>query len=85
MLPLASPCAVHLTGTLDAAVRGAELALRERPGRTYMVEPTGPIMDDPNLTDKPGNPTKSCRSRKPLPVTGECTDWQGPPSKWSKP
>jgi rifampin ADP-ribosylating transferase len=44
-----------------------------------MVEPTAPIEDDPNLTDKkyPGNPTKSYRSRDPLRVTGEVTDWQG--------
>lgn len=57
----------------------AELALGEGPGRIYMVEPTGPIMDDPNLTDKkyPGNPTKSYRSREPLRVTGEVMDWQG--------
>jgi rifampin ADP-ribosylating transferase len=43
------------------------------------VEPTGPIEDDPNLTDKkfPGNPTKTYRSRDPLLVTGEITDWQG--------
>jgi rifampin ADP-ribosylating transferase len=43
------------------------------------VEPTGLIEDDPNLTDKkfPGNPTKSYRSRDPLRVTGEITDWQG--------
>jgi len=70
---------VYLTGTLDAAIWGAELALGEGPGRIYMVEPTGPIMDDPNLTDKkyPGNPTKSYRSREPLRVTGEVTDWQG--------
>jgi rifampin ADP-ribosylating transferase len=70
---------VYLTGTLDAAVWGAELALGEGAGRIYMVEPTGPIMDDPNLTDAkyPGNPTKSYRSRHPLRVTGECTDWQG--------
>jgi rifampin ADP-ribosylating transferase len=70
---------VYLTGTLDAAVWGAELALGEGPGRIYMVEPTGPIVDDPNLTDKkfPGNPTKSYRSREPLRVTGEVTDWQG--------
>ena len=70
---------VYLTGTLDAAVWGAELALGEGPGRIYMVEPTGPIMDDPNLTDAryPGNPTKSYRSREPLRVTGEVTDWQG--------
>ena len=70
---------VYLTGTLDAAAWGAELALGEGPGIIYMVEPTGPIMDDPNLTDTeyPGNPTKSYRSRHPLRVTGECTDWQG--------
>jgi len=70
---------VYLTATLDAAIWGAELALGEGPGRIYMVEPTGPIEDDPNLTDKkfPGNPTKSYRSREPLRVTGEVTDWQG--------
>lgn len=70
---------VYLTATLDAATWGAELARGEGPGRIYMVEPTGPIMDDPNLTDKkyPGNPTKSYRSRQPLRVTGEVTDWQG--------
>jgi hypothetical protein len=70
---------VYLTGTLDAAIWGAELALGEGTGRIYTVEPTGPIMDDPNLTDKkfPGNPTKSYRSREPLRVTGEITDWQG--------
>ncbi len=70
---------VYLTGTLDAATWGAELALGEGPGRIYVVEPTGPIMDDPNLTDTkyPGNPTKSYRSREPLRVTGEVTDWQG--------
>lgn len=43
---------VYLTGTLDAAIWGAELAQGEGPGRIYIVEPTGPIMDDPNLTDK---------------------------------
>ncbi len=70
---------VYLTATLDAAVWGAELALGDGRGRIYLVEPTGPTMDDPNLTDKkfPGNPTKSYRSREPLRVTGECTNWQG--------
>ncbi len=70
---------VYFTGTLDAAIWGAELALCEGPGRIYIVEPTGEIMDDPNLTDKkfPGNPTKSYRSRKPVRVTGEVTDWEG--------
>jgi rifampin ADP-ribosylating transferase len=70
---------VYLTATLDAATWGAELALGEGPGRIYIVEPTGPIEDDPNLTDKkfPGNPTKSFRTQEPLRVTGEVTDWQG--------
>ena len=72
---------VYLTGTLDAATWGAELALGEGPGRIYVVEPTGPIEDDPNLTDKkfPGNPTKSYRTREPLRVTGELDDWEGHP------
>ena len=70
---------VYLTCTLDAATWGAELAVGEGPGRIYMVEPTGPIEDDPNLTNKKfrGNPTKSYRSRNPLRVTGEITNWQG--------
>ena len=55
------------------------MAVGEGPGRIYIVEPTGPIEDDPNLTDKkyPGNPTKSFRSRAPLRVAGEVTDWKG--------
>ncbi|WP_394369085.1 NAD(+)--rifampin ADP-ribosyltransferase [Adhaeribacter terrigena] len=70
---------VYLTATLDAATWGAELALGEGRGRIYFVEPTGPIEDDPNLTDKkfPGNPTRSYRSRHPLRVIGEVKDWQG--------
>jgi hypothetical protein len=75
---------IYLTATLDAATWGAELALGEGPGRIYIVEPTGPINDDPNLTDKkfPGNPTKSYRSRNPLRVCSEVTDWEGhPPEK----
>ena len=70
---------VYLTATLNAATWGAELALGEGPGRIYVVEPTGPFEDDPNLTDRkyPGNPTKSYRTRDPLRVTGEITDWKG--------
>jgi len=70
---------VYLTATLDAATWGAELALGEGTGRIYVVEPTGPIEDDPNLTDKkfPGNPTKSYRSRNPLRVMDEVIHWQG--------
>lgn len=70
---------VYLTGTLDAATWGAELAIGDAPGRVYLVEPTGAIEDDPNLTDKkfPGNPTRSYRSREPLRVTGEVVAWKG--------
>lgn len=70
---------VYLTRTLDAATWGAELASGEGPGRIYIVEPTGPIEDDPDLTNQKfrGNPTKSFRSREPLRVTGEITDWPG--------
>lgn len=70
---------VYLTATLDAAIWGAELAVGEGPGRIYRVEPTGPIENDPNLTDQkfPGNPTRSYRTRQPLRVVGEVLDWEG--------
>jgi hypothetical protein len=70
---------VYLTGTLNAAIWGAELAVGEGPGRIYVVEATGPVEDDPNLTDKkyPGNPTLSYRSKYPLRVIGEVIEWQG--------
>ena len=70
---------IYLTGTLDAATWGAELAVGDGSGRIYIVEPTGPITDDPDLTSSryPGNPTKSYRSREPLWVTGEVAEWQG--------
>ena len=70
---------VYLTATLDAAIWGAELAVGAGHGRIYIVEPTGPIEDDPNLTNKkfPGNPTKSYRSRHPFRIVGEVTDWEG--------
>lgn len=70
---------VYVTATLDAATWGAELAVGEGRGRIYIVEPTGPIEDDPNLTNAkfPGNPTKSFRTRAPLRVVGELVDWIG--------
>jgi hypothetical protein len=72
---------VYLTATVDAATWGAELAAGEGPGRIYLVEPTGPLEDDPNLTDKrfPGNPTRSYRTRQPLRVISEVRDWQRHP------
>jgi hypothetical protein len=70
---------VYLSATLDAAIWGAELAVGAGRGRIYIVEPTGSIEDDPNLTNKrfPGNPTKSYRCRHALRVIGEVTDWEG--------
>ncbi|MDM7921465.1 MAG: NAD(+)--rifampin ADP-ribosyltransferase [Pyrinomonadaceae bacterium] len=70
---------IYFSETLHAATWGAELAKGEERGRIYIVEPTGPFMDDPNLTDKkfPGNPTRSYRSRDPLRVVRELLDWQG--------
>lgn len=70
---------VYFSGTLDAAIWGAELATGDGPERIYVVEPTGPFVDDPNLTDKkfPGNPSLSYRSRDPLRIIAEVTKWQG--------
>lgn len=70
---------IYLTATLDAAIWGAELALGEGRERIYLVEPTGDIENDPNLTDKkfPGNPTMSYRSKHPFKVVGEITIWRG--------
>ncbi len=72
---------IFLTATLDAAIWGAELAVGEGQERIYLVEATGSIEDDPDLTDKkfPGNPTMSYRSTEPFKVVGEVTVWQGHP------
>ncbi len=77
---------VYLTATLDAAIWGAELARGDGPGRLYVVEPTGPIEDDPNLTDRKfaGNPTLSYRSRHPLRIIGEVFGWSGHPPEQVK-
>ncbi len=70
---------IYFTGTLDAAIWGAELAAGSARERIYLVEPTGAIEDDPNLTDKkfPGNPSMSFRSQSPLRIVGEIASWQG--------
>lgn len=70
---------IFLSATLDAAVWGAELAFGDKKERIYLVEPTGEIEDDPDLTDKKfaGNPTMSFRSMQPFKVVGEITVWQG--------
>ena len=70
---------VYVSETLDAAAWGAELAVGDGAERIYIVEPTGAIEDDPNVTDKkfPGNPTRSYRTREPVRVVGELVGWVG--------
>ena len=68
---------IYFTALPNGAGLAAELAPGDGAPRVYAVEPTGAFEDDPNLTDKkfPGNPTRSYRSRAPLRVVGEVTDW----------
>lgn len=77
---------IFLSATLDAAIWGAELAFGTGRERIYLVEPTGAIEDDPDLTDKkfPGNPTKSYRSTHPFRVVGEVATWKGHPAEQVK-
>lgn len=72
---------IYFTGTLEAAIWGAELAVGEGRERIYVVEATGPFEDDPNLTNKkfPGNPTRSYRSREPLRIVAEVVRWRAHP------
>jgi hypothetical protein len=68
---------IYFTALPEGAGLAAELALGAAAPRVYTVEPTGAFEDDPNVTDKkfPGNPTRSYRSRDPLRILGEVTDW----------
>lgn len=61
---------IYFTETLDAAMWGAQLAAGEDRQRIYIVEPTGPFFDDPNLTNKrfPGNRAHAAQ-RKDLSLT----------------
>jgi rifampin ADP-ribosylating transferase len=67
---------IYVTATLNAAGWGAELAAGDGPGRIYVVEPTGILDDDPNVTDKkfPGNPTRTYSTREPVELVGELVD-----------
>ncbi|GGW71329.1 MULTISPECIES: NAD(+)--rifampin ADP-ribosyltransferase [Streptomyces] len=68
---------IYFTALRDGAGLAAELAAGDRAPRVYVVAPTGEFENDPNVTDKkfPGNPTRSYRSREPLRIVGEVTDW----------
>ena len=72
---------VYFTALVDGAGLAAEIAAELAGGaprpKVYSVEPTGAFENDPNVTDKkfPGNPTRSYRSRAPLRILGEVTEW----------
>lgn len=76
---------VYFSALLEPAIWGAELAvaLGGETGREhiYIVEPTGPFEDDPNVTNKkfPGNVTQSYRTRHAMRIVGEVTSWEGHP------
>lgn len=77
---------IYLSATINAAIWGAELASGSGRERIYLVEATGALEDDPNVTNKkfPGNPTMSYRSSHPFKVIGEVTVWQGHSSEQIK-
>lgn len=68
---------IYFTALVNGAGLAAALAKGEGRERVYIVEPTGPFENDPNVTDKkfPGNPTRSYRSEAPLKIVGEVTEW----------
>ena len=76
---------VYFAALLEPAIWGAELAVALSGGtsraRIYIVEPTGPFEDDPNVTNKkfPGNVTQSYRTRHPMRIVGEVESWEGHP------
>ena len=77
---------VYFAALLEPAVWGAELAVAlggEGRERIYVVEPTGPFEDDPNVTNKrfPGNVTQSYRTRHPMRVVAEVEGWEGHPAE----
>lgn len=68
---------IYFTALLNGAGLAAALAKGDGSERVYIVEPTGSFENDPNVTDKkfPGNPTRSYRTKEPLKIVGEITDW----------
>ncbi len=78
---------IYFTALVDGAGLAAALAKGEGRERVYVVEPMGSFENDPNVTDKkfPGNPTRSYRSKAPLKIVGEVTDWvRQPPGELEK-
>ena len=81
---------VYFSALMEPAIWGAELAIAlsdlDGRGYIYIVEPTGPFEDDPNLTNKrfPGNPTKSFRTTEPLKIVEVVEQWEGHPEEMLK-
>lgn len=69
---------IYFTALPKGAGLAAAIAKGDGRPRVYVVEPTGPFEDDPNVTDKkfPGNPTRSFRSSHPLKIVGELSTWE---------
>ncbi len=69
---------IYFTALVQGAGLAAEIIDGEGEPRVYIVEPTGNFENDPNVTDKKfqGNPTRSYRSKEPLRIVGEITDWK---------
>jgi rifampin ADP-ribosylating transferase len=68
---------IYFTANANGAGLAAALAKGEGRERVYIIEPTGEFENDPNVTDKkfPGNLTRSYRSKGPLRIIGEETEW----------
>lgn len=68
---------IYFTANTNGAGLAAALAKGEGRERVYIIEPTGEFENDPNVTDKkfPGNLTRSYRSKEPLRIIGEETEW----------
>ena len=79
---------IYFTANTNGAGLAAALAKGEGRERVYIIEPIGEFENDPNVTDKkfPGNLTRSYRSKEPLRIIGEETEWTklttGELSKW---
>lgn len=71
---------IYFTALVNGAGLAAALAKGDGYERVYIVEPVGSFENDPNVTNKkfPGNLTRSYRTRAPLKIVGEVTDWRKP-------
>lgn len=69
---------IYFTALVDGAGLAASLARGDGPPMVYLVVPTGPFENDPNVTDRkfPGNPTRSYRSAFPLRILERVETWK---------